>query len=169
MPPLHCPLKLENRQTAWREQRGTTLIEALIAVVVLSVGLLGLAGLQANGLKFNQGSMQRSQATLLAYSILDHMRADSAAAKAGTYDLALDGTPTGDTLTGWRSEITHFLGSTAKGSVCRVAAPNATECSNANGDQFFRITLQWNESTITDKGGNELAGGTQTMALTGRL
>jgi len=47
-------------------QRGMTLIEILVAIVVLSVGLLGLAGLQLKGLQVNQGSIYRWQAAMLA-------------------------------------------------------------------------------------------------------
>lgn len=56
---------------------GFTLIEILIAMVVLAFGLLGLAGLQASGLKNNMSSANRSQATQLAYDIADRMRANN--------------------------------------------------------------------------------------------
>ena len=55
---------------------GFSLLEVLIALLVLSIGLLGLAALQTTGLKFNQQSYQRSQATLLSYEILDRIRAN---------------------------------------------------------------------------------------------
>lgn len=64
---------------------GFTLIEVLISVLVLSVGLLGLASLQLQALKTNQKSYQRSQATVLAYEIADRMRANRDAAVAGSY------------------------------------------------------------------------------------
>ncbi len=57
---------------------GFTLIEVLIAMLVLAVGLLGLAGLQATSLKNNQSAYSRSQATQLAYDIIDRMRANVA-------------------------------------------------------------------------------------------
>ncbi len=66
-------------------QRGMTLIEILVAIVVLSVGLLGLAGLQLKGLQVNQGSIYRWQAAMLAEDIADRIRADRAG--AGTYTL----------------------------------------------------------------------------------
>lgn len=67
--------------------RGLTLIEVLIAIVVLSIGLLGLASLQGVTLKLIQGSFHRTQATNLAYEITDQMRANRASALdyAGTY------------------------------------------------------------------------------------
>jgi type IV pilus assembly protein PilV len=59
-----------------KKQGGFTLIEVLIAVIILAVGLLGLAGLQARGLGNNQSAYNRSQATQLAYDIADRMRAN---------------------------------------------------------------------------------------------
>lgn len=70
-----------------RPARGFTLIEILIALLVLSLGLIGLAMLQATGLRFNNDSYMRSQATILAYDIIDRMRANKAAADAGDYCL----------------------------------------------------------------------------------
>nr|WP_174482605.1 type IV pilus modification protein PilV [methanotrophic endosymbiont of Bathymodiolus puteoserpentis (Logatchev)] len=62
----------------FNKKTGFTLIEVLIAMVVLAVGLLGLAGLQATSLKNNQSAYNRSQATQLAYDIADRMRANAA-------------------------------------------------------------------------------------------
>ena len=59
---------------------GFTLIEVLIAMVVLAIGLLGLAGLQVTSLKNNQSAYNRSQATQLAYDLADRMRANVAGA-----------------------------------------------------------------------------------------
>lgn len=55
---------------------GFTLIEVLVAILVLAIGLLGLAGLQATSLRNNQSAYNRSQATQLAYDIADRMRAN---------------------------------------------------------------------------------------------
>lgn len=66
---------------------GFTLIEVLIAVVILAGGLLGLAVLQAASLKNNQSAYNRSQATQLAYDMADRVRANVAG--AGTYTTIL--------------------------------------------------------------------------------
>ena len=60
-----------------KKNAGFTLIEILIAMLVLAVGLLGLAGLQATSLKNNQSAYNRSQATQLAYDLADRMRANT--------------------------------------------------------------------------------------------
>lgn len=54
--------------------RGVTLIEVLVAVLVLSVGLLGYAALLAFSLQANQSANFRTQATVLAYEALDMIR-----------------------------------------------------------------------------------------------
>lgn len=48
----------------------------MVALLVLSIGLLGLAALQTTSLQFNTGSYHRTQATFLAYDIIDRMRAN---------------------------------------------------------------------------------------------
>lgn len=58
-------------------QNGFTLIEVLIAALVLSVGLLGLAGLQGIAQKLGHSAYQRSQAASLAYEIADAIRANA--------------------------------------------------------------------------------------------
>jgi len=68
-------------------QRGFTLLEVLIAVVILSVGLLGLAALQATSLKSNHASLIRSQIAILSYDMVDRMRANMPAVTLGDYHL----------------------------------------------------------------------------------
>ncbi|MCW5654105.1 type IV pilus modification protein PilV [Hydrogenophaga sp.] len=69
-----------------RRQRGVGLIEILVAVLILALGLLGMAGLQANALKTNQSSYARGQAVMLSYYMLDAMRADRSAAVSLAYN-----------------------------------------------------------------------------------
>jgi type IV pilus assembly protein PilV len=63
------------------KQKGVTLIEVLVSVLVISVGLLGIAGLNVFGLTYSNSAYQRSQATQLAYDIIDRMRANRAEAE----------------------------------------------------------------------------------------
>lgn len=57
-------------------RQGFSLIEVLVALLVLSIGLLGLAALQTTGLAFNHQSYERTQAVIQAYDIIDRMRAN---------------------------------------------------------------------------------------------
>lgn len=68
-------------------QSGFTLLEVLVAVVVLGVGMLGVAALQVNALKSNQSSLQRTQAVTMIYYMLDAMRANRADAANQLYDM----------------------------------------------------------------------------------
>lgn len=70
---------------AIRRTCGFTLIEVLVAVLILSIGLLGLAELQVVGLRNNFSAYLRSQATQLTYDIAERMRANPAGLAAGAY------------------------------------------------------------------------------------
>lgn len=55
-------------------QQGFSLLEVMVAVVILSVGLLGMALLQSTSLRATQASNERSQATMLVYEMMDMVR-----------------------------------------------------------------------------------------------
>jgi type IV pilus assembly protein PilV len=102
-------------------QSGVGLIEVLIAVLVLSIGFLGIAALQARSLSMNNSSMARSVATMDSYSILDAMRADLVNAQSGAYNGTVTanacptttGTLANTQLTQWCNQMAAGLGSSA--------------------------------------------------------
>nr|MBP6766119.1 type IV pilus modification protein PilV [Rubrivivax sp.] len=67
-------------------QRGVSLVEVLVSVVVMALGLLGAVALQATALRNNQGSYERTQSSILTQGIFDAMRANMSAVAAGGYD-----------------------------------------------------------------------------------
>ncbi len=67
-------------------QSGLTLLEIMITVVILSLGLLGLAGLQMTGLKNNRNAYYNTVAAQMAQDLAERIKADQAGAKANTYD-----------------------------------------------------------------------------------
>lgn len=87
-------LKTVCQKTGWgkRKQegasRGFTLIEVLLALFILSVGMLGLAVLQNRALKDNHSALLRSVAVQHAEDILDRIRANRA--NVANYAIALD-------------------------------------------------------------------------------
>lgn len=86
-------LKTDKLKTGRKPQRGFTLLEVMVALVIFSIGLLGLAGLQSQSLRYNHSAYLKTQASYLAYDILDRMRANREAAIAGRYNA--DNTTTG--------------------------------------------------------------------------
>ena len=74
---------------ALRLQSGVGLIEVLIALVILSIGLLGSSALVLNSLRANDSSTMRGQAAILGNSILDNMRANKLAAIGGSYNTSI--------------------------------------------------------------------------------
>lgn len=79
-----------NRWHAVAAARGFTLVEVLVALVVLAVGMLGLAVLLVEGLQGSRSAIEHTQAVSLAADIAERMRANRAAGPA--YDTA-EGTP----------------------------------------------------------------------------
>ena len=77
-------------------ENGFTLIEILISVVVLAVGLLGLAALQINVIRYNHSAQLRSVAVSQLNTMVDRMRANYAGVKAGSYSnvTGIPGLPT---------------------------------------------------------------------------
>lgn len=78
-----------------KKQSGIGMVEVLVALLITTIGVLGLVSLQVTGLKSNRSAYIRTQATVLAYDIIDRMRINSNQATAAAY-LA---TPTGTVCT----------------------------------------------------------------------
>ena len=68
------PRRLKNSAS---RTRGFTLVEVLVSLVILSIGLLGIAKLMLFSSRANDSAYLRSQATDLAYQMLDYMRANT--------------------------------------------------------------------------------------------
>lgn len=117
---------------------GFSLIEVLVAILVLSIGLLGLAALQATSLKSNDGAYLRTQATMLTYDLFDSMRANRSAALAGDYDIDLtDSAPTGSSRA--QQDLGFWLGQLA---TKLPSGDGEVDCSNAPN---CRVLVQWDD------------------------
>ena len=98
------------------KQKGFTLLEVLVTLVIVSFGLLGIAGIIANSIKVNQSSYARSQASWLANDIIDRMRANRIAAEVNSspYNLAMSASPSGTAIAAtdlaqWRAGLASAL------------------------------------------------------------
>jgi type IV pilus assembly protein PilV len=127
-----------------RRCRGAALLEVLIALVVFSVGMLGLAGLQTLSLQFNTSAYYRTQATALAYGLADRMRANRQDALDGSYDAALEDPPPACAADGGAGgTAAQDLAAWRNALACQL--PNGTGAIAANGTAFT-ITVQWDDS-----------------------
>jgi len=129
-------------------QSGVGLIEVLVAVLVLAIGLLGIAALQAVTLKNSGGSAERTQAVIQTYSMLDLLRAnkDSATSfntgggfQCGTYTPPTGGATNG-TLNAWLGALRTNISPSACGKV---------ECATNGGGMECTITTRWDASRST--------------------
>ncbi len=130
------------------KQIGFTLIEVLVALLIMSIGLLGLAALQATSLKASHGAYSRGQAVFLAYDMMDRMRANRTQALAGAYDRnygdappAVSGILSDDDLNDW---IFNFVRVLLPGN--NPGGDASIACIAATG--VCTVTLQWDESRL---------------------
>lgn len=68
------------------KQQGFTLLEVMVALLIFSVGLLGLAGMQMAGMQSNHGAMLRTLAIQQAYDMADRIRSNRAGFNSGLYN-----------------------------------------------------------------------------------
>lgn len=153
----------KNRPIRRAQQFGSTLLEVMIAVLVLSTGMLGVAAMQATTLRNSQSAMARSQAVMQSYAIFDAMRANKAAARNNLYNLALPTTcavpSAGATLAtrdlnAWINSLRSVMGVSACGGVNCVGNLDGTICL---------ITVRWDDGL--GSGGST----TQQLQMRGRI
>ena len=135
-----------NLSTRKRRQSGVSMIELLVAFVIFSFGMLGLAGLQSRTLSYNQSSLFRSQATALADDILDRMRVDRDNALAQRWNTELASKSTSITpltfiyqtdLKDWKEQIEALL-------------PDGQGRITVAADRSVTIELEWLDNRNAD-------------------
>lgn len=113
-------------------QQGIALLEALIASVILAIGLLGAVGLQARAMSAMADAGTRAEATMAADKLLGVMTNDQA--NLSTYALAEQGTP-GDRLAPWYNETRAAIPGAA---IVITVTPDASATRNA-----VAVSISW--------------------------
>jgi len=130
------PSRLLKRGIQSRKQHGFTLIEILIALLVLAIGALGLASLQTFSLQSGQTSYFRTQATNLAYEVTDFARANRSIATAAWV------------TTEFQPRVADVL-------------PGGTVAVQLNAAEEIQVTITWQE----DRQDGTAAGTTQSFVV----
>ncbi len=144
---------------------GFTMVEFLVAVIVLSIGLIGLAGLQLTSLRDNTRAYMRSQASLLASDLADRVRANpttnytAVSASQNTSCLSKPGCTASEMaqhdLFDWNNKLPVELNNGA-GLICMDSTPNdgtgigSPQCDNSGNN--FAIKIWWQDEQTNNDG-----------------
>jgi type IV pilus assembly protein PilV len=132
-----------------RSEKGFTLVEVLVALVILAVGLLGMATLLTSSMQSSQGAYRRSQASTLAYDLVERMRFNrDRAVSSDDYTLAANaGASTspscasGGCTPAQLAQKDLFEWRAALGN----ALPGATAAVTRSNDNKYQVTINWDE------------------------
>lgn len=129
-------------------QGGFSLIEVMVAILVLGIGLLGFALLQTMNVRFTKSAQQRTVATALAYEVLDMMRMQRGDAGLGAYNsityASFGSVDTGDcdrdsdastsaNIDRWKCQV-------------RTALPDGRAAVSLQGDGTVTVNVRWGDA-----------------------
>jgi|SRR5690348_32333 len=139
------------RSAPARAVRGVSMIEVLVAVVIFSLGLLGLALMELKGATFTKEAGARTAAILQARSLVDRMQANPAGVENGDYVWTSGGSPTIQVPCPAASvancmaqnDIAEWL------AQIKASAPASTSTNGygsvvKNTDGSYTVTVSWN-------------------------
>jgi type IV pilus assembly protein PilV len=122
--------------TKLNRQSGFSFIEVLVSIVVLSIGLLSVAGLIGRSLAATTTASNRAEVIRVAMTIIDDIRSNPQAAWDGSYNVGFGVTPSGGSKAGtdlvaWKTALARVPGGDGQ-----IAVANSRAV----------ITARWNES-----------------------
>ena len=171
---MHTLLKQSQTPCAARVTSGTTLIEAMVALVIMSIGMLGLAALQVTGLNDNADAERRTQATIVMNDLIERMRANTTGVTNGSYaainfaNIDCSGAPatycatrganaaadcTADQIASFDGFVALCEGATRlpAGSISVQCTDNTGAAAACNASSFRSITVNYRDSTNAAK------------------
>jgi len=116
---------------------GTTLIEVMVALIIMSIGLLGLSSLQLTGMNSASGSEKRTQAAIIANDMAERMRANP------------DGVSSGD-YAGYNYSSVDC--STPPTKICEDGSSTAADCKSSEVATYDAFTTWCNANTLLQSG-----------------
>jgi type IV pilus assembly protein PilV len=137
-------------------QLGMTLIEVLVALLVFSVGILGVAMLQLNALKYTDSSMRSMRVSFIAHDLFERIRANPDVSYALS---SLSQAPTSGNLGVPRQQDLYDFSTQLK----RVVGDDA-EASIAMAGSTVTLKLNWDDSRASQQSAQK-----QTLTLTSQV
>lgn len=116
------------------KQQGIALIEILISVLVLGIGLLGIAALQSSSVRYSQSAQERTTALIMAGTLTEIMRSNPDVARTGSYA----GDCESELLAEWALQLQSATGTTT----CPEVIWNA-------GTGVYTISISWQDEKVT--------------------
>lgn len=146
-----------------RQVQGMSLIEVLVSVLVLSLGLLGIAAMQSMALRGGQSSLESSQAVMQASSIFESMRSNRD--NASSYNIGK--TCSASSITGSslaQNDLKAWL--TAMKTTIGGSSTDTTTCGQITGcPADCAVTIFWDDS----RGGSDQGGSSRSLAVEARI
>lgn len=129
-----------------KNQKGATLIEVLISVLILAVGLLGVAATQVVSLKNGNGAHHRYMAALAAQEIVERMRANPIGVQQSSYDGKVDGSVTSSKDCSTPCSVSELAARDLYewGQLLKTNLPSATGDISRNGSEVT-VKIEWKE------------------------
>ena len=149
-----------------RKEQGFSLIEVLVTLIIISIGMMGIIGMQLMSAKNVNNAELRSLATYFAYDMAERMRANPTGVSGGSYNL-VDGSATdpGDCTSGctaivlaqrdafiWNDMIDNSIANNT-GTAPRGLGPGAFGTVRLAAG-VYTIAVTWNEQDRSNAGGN---------------
>ncbi len=148
-------VKRQISQTPRKLESGFSLLEVLITIVVVAIGLLGVAGMQVASIKLADLSQTRSTGVILANDILNRIRAQSSGSANG---IAAEGyivdwgapptavaTPYDRDIRDWKLMMKDSVRGVANGDGKIEVNEDTTDCPATNSCRRVRIQIRWDE------------------------
>lgn len=152
-------------------QSGYSLIEVLVAVVIIAVGILGIAGLQVISIQQNRSALVRAEATKYASDILDRVRVNKGVNYAPTALTTDPATPTdcravtcnqtemmGFDISYWKCSINHKDSAGGVYAACTALGFTSTDNFIPGGqggieitaDNVYEVMVRWKEDEVAN-------------------
>ena len=138
---VHCPIKTGIAEHPVSRSSGFSLLEVLVGLIILAIGLLGLAAMQMISLRQNNDAYLRSQATLQAYNIIDRMRANRQHALDGRFVIDFEENASASLpaainldLSNWKESLSTSFPGPGDGAI------------EMEQNSVVRVTIRWREA-----------------------